>query len=96
MPKFNDLFIKFFKICDKSLAKALIIIIIINFIFEYFSLRFHYVKIVIFFKLKKTSKILYILKIYKFIALFNFINKIIEKIINKHIIVIIEKYDLFS
>jgi hypothetical protein len=67
-----------------------------NLIFEYFSKRFRYVKTVIFTKLKKIGKILYILEAYKFIVLFSFISKIIEKTINERIAVIIKKYNLFS
>jgi hypothetical protein len=81
---------------NKSLVKALITIATASLIFEYFSTRFRYVEIVIFIKLRKTDKILYILRVYRFIALFNFINKIIEKIIGERIAVIVKKYNLFS
>jgi hypothetical protein len=45
-------------------------------------------------KLKKINKIIYILNIYKFITLFNAISKIIKKIINNKITVIIKKHNL--
>jgi hypothetical protein len=45
-------------------------------------------------KLKKTDKIIYTSNIYKFITLFNAINKIIEKIMNDKITTIVEKYNL--
>jgi hypothetical protein len=92
--KFNNLFIKFLKTYGKSLIKIIIIIIIICFIFKYFLQHFYYAEIMIFIKLKKTGKIIYILNIYKFIILFNAINKIIKKIINNKIIIITEKYNL--
>jgi hypothetical protein len=65
-------------------------------IFEYFSTRFRCVEIVIFIKLGKIGKILYILGAYRFIALFSFIGKIIKKIIGERIAAAVKKYNLLS
>jgi hypothetical protein len=62
--------------------------------FEYFSTRFRCAEIVIFTKLKKTGKVLYILGVYRPIALFSSIDKIIEKTVSERIAVIIKKYNL--
>jgi hypothetical protein len=75
-------------------VKVLTTIAIASLILKYFPKRFRYVEIVIFIKLEKIGKILYILKAYRPIALFSFINKIIEKTIGERIAVIIKKYNL--
>jgi hypothetical protein len=61
---------------------------------EYFPTRFRCAEVVIFIKLGKTGKVLYILKVYKSIALLNSIRKIIEKIIGERIAVVAKKYSL--
>jgi hypothetical protein len=81
---------------NKSLIKILAAIAIASFIFEYFLKRFRCVEIIIFIKLRKIGKILYILGVYRFIALFSFINKIIEKMISERIAVVVKKYSLLS
>jgi hypothetical protein len=48
----------------------------------------------VFTKLKKTGKIIHTLNVYKFIILFNMINKIIKKIINNKIAATAEKHNL--
>jgi hypothetical protein len=75
--------------------ETLITIATVSFTLEYFPTRFRYIEVVIFTKLKKTDKILYILRTYKSIALLSSINKIIEKTIGERIAVITKKYNLF-
>jgi hypothetical protein len=75
--------------------KVLTTVATANLTFKYFPTRFYYIKVVIFTKLEKTGKILYILGVYRPIALFNSIDKIIKKIIDERIAVIIKKYNLF-
>jgi hypothetical protein len=92
----NNLSIGFLRTYGKPLVEILITITTASFILEYFPTRFRYVEVVILIKLKKIGKILYILGAYKSIALFNSINKIIEKTIDERIAIIIKKYNLFS
>jgi hypothetical protein len=66
-------------------------IIAVNIILEYFSTRFRCVEIVIFIKLRKIGKVLYILRVYRPIALFSFIGKIIEKTVSERIAVATKK-----
>ena len=79
---FNDNFSSLysFSFSFYSFSSLFYSFIIEYFMFKYFSQRFRCVEIMIFTKPKKTSKIIYMLSVYKFIALFNAINKIIKKI----------------
>ena len=67
-----------------------------NLTFKYFPLHFRCAEIIILTKSEKTGKVLHTLKAYRFIILFNFINKVIKKIINEHIAAVAEKYNLLS
>ena len=96
MSKLNNLSIEFFRVYNKSLTDVLAVIITASLTFKYFSLRFYCAEIVVLIKSEKISKVLYTLKVYKFIILLNFINKIIKKIINERIVAAAEKHNLLS
>jgi hypothetical protein len=81
--------------CGKPLIEVLTAVTTASFIFKYFSTRFRCVKVVILIKLGKTGKVLYILGVYRPIALFSFIGKIIEKTISERIAVAAKRYNLF-
>jgi hypothetical protein len=77
------------------LVEVLAAIATASLIFEYFPKRFRCVEVVILIKLGKIGKILYILGVYRLIALFSFISKIIEKTVGERIAVVVKKYSLF-
>jgi hypothetical protein len=80
--------------CGKLLVEILATIATASLIFEYFPTRFRCAEIIIFIKLGKTDKVLYILGAYRSIALLNFIGKIIEKTISERIVAVVKRYRL--
>ena len=96
MLKLDNLFIRFFRACGKPLTEVLTAVATASLNLKYFSLQFRCAEIVVLIKSEKISKVLYTLKVYKFIILLNFINKIIKKIINERIVAAAEKHNLLS
>jgi hypothetical protein len=76
------------------LAETLTAIATASLTLEYFSKRFRCAEIIILTKSGKTDKVLYILGVYRPIALLSSINKIIEKTVGERIAVITKKYSL--
>ena len=94
MLKLNNIFIEFFRVCNKLLTDALAAIATVSFTLKYFLLHFRCAEIVILIKSEKISKVLHMSKAYKSIILLSFINKVIKKMINEHIAAAVKKHNL--